>query len=278
MKKRILNRFWFLFGLIYFASANASEPGITVVEVPTLPNERQVLSSIESINPDLVEAAFAFPGNFDPDKQYPILITQVTVDRYRPNIDDMEAYRETALKNGYVVMTAQSKPWPATSDDDTRQHRYIALRAGLRWLARRYPASRHWPLAFAGFSGGAKMIQPLAGVMLMEQRRVIGLFMGGCNDDSTKQILKIYPRVADAYLDIAFFLSSGSYDKVATPRHMRRVAKRMERAGAKKVHLSRYGGDHELDTDQLDKALKWFLEQEANRRQFEAKSLQSTSE
>lgn len=117
-----------------------------------------------------------------------MLITQVTADRYLPNIDAMEAYRETALKNGYVVLTAQAKPWPATTREDTRQHRYISLRAGLRWLEQQYPASRNWPLALAGFSGGAKMVQPLAAVMLMEQRDVIGLFLGGCNDESISEI------------------------------------------------------------------------------------------
>lgn len=245
------------------AADDSAANGVTIVEISTLPNEREVLSSLKSINPEVVEAAIAFPDNFNPQQQYPVLITQVTADRYLPNIENMEAYRETALKNGYVVLTAQAKPWPATTRDDTRQHRYISQRAALRWLQQQYPQSRNWPLALAGFSGGAKMVQPLAAVLLMEQREVVGLFLGGCNDESTGEILTVYPEVADAYKNIPFFLSSGRNDRIATPRAMRRVAKRMEKAGIKKVHLSRYGGAHYLDTRELDAALKWFLQPES---------------
>lgn len=109
-----------------------TEKGIRIIEIATLSNEKEVISAIKSINPDVVEAAIAFPDEFDPLQQYPLLITQVTADRYLSNIDNMEAYRETALKNGYVVLTAQAKPWPATTRDDTRQHRYISLGAALR--------------------------------------------------------------------------------------------------------------------------------------------------
>lgn len=84
-------------------------------------------------------------------------------------------------------------------------------------------------------------------------------FLGGCNDESTSDILAIYPEVADVYKNIAFFLSSGRSDKVASPRAMRRVAKRMEKAGVKKVHLSLYNGAHFLNTHELDAALEWFL-------------------
>lgn len=257
----------FIAGLCLFTDISASEiaerslaNGVRVVEIATLPSEREVLSSLQSVNPDIVEAAIAFPGSFNPQQQYPVLITQVTADRYLPNIENMEAYRETALKNGYVVLTAQAKPWPATTREDTRQHRYISLRAALRWLRQQYPESGSWPLVLAGFSGGAKMVQPLAAVLLVEQREVIGLFLGGCNDESTNEILTIYPEVADAYKNIAFFLSSGRSDRIASPRTMRQVAKRMEKAGVKKVHLSRYSGAHHLDTHELDAALKWFLE------------------
>lgn len=257
----------FVLGICLFTNSGASDianreaaNGVTLVEIATLPHEREVLSSLHSVNSDVVEAAVAFPDNFNPQQLYPVLITQVTADRYLPNIDAMEAYRETALKIGYVVLTAQAKPWPATTRDDTRQHRYISLRAALRWLGQEYPASRNWPLVLAGFSGGAKMVQPLAAVMLMEQRDVIGLFLGGCNDESTNEILRVYPEVADAYKNIPFFLSSGRNDRVASPRAMRRIAKRMEKAGAKRVHLSRYSGAHYLEPRELDAALKWFLQ------------------
>lgn len=235
---------------------------VTIVQIPTLPDERKILSTLPSLDPNLVEVAVAFPERFDPDKRYPVLITQVTVDRYLPNIENMEAYRETALANGYVVLTAQGKPWPATMEEDTRQHRYVSLRAALRWLEQQYPASRDWPLVLAGFSGGAKMVQPLAAVLLAENRHVIGLFLGGCNEEFTGEIMKTFPQVRDAYASMDFFLSAGGNDIIAPPRVVRRVARRLEKAGAENVYFSRYHGGHDLNTNDLDKALKWFLSPE----------------
>ena len=136
-------------------------PDVRLINVPSDPAEKAILTSLGSSSPDKVAVAIALPANFNPENTYPVLITQVTGDKYRPNIEEIDVYREIAQKQGYLVITAQAIPWP-NPKFDLINHRYVAIRAALRWLEKEYPGSSNWPIVFAGFSGGAKMSQILA--------------------------------------------------------------------------------------------------------------------
>ncbi|MEO8178171.1 MAG: hypothetical protein ABI895_04985 [Deltaproteobacteria bacterium] len=231
------------------------------VEVPTVPVERTALAGLPSLRNDRVEVAVAFPDALDPEQDHPILITQVTADHYRPNIAELTEYAPTALEQGYVVLTAQGIPWPEREESGTLLHRYATLRAALRWLASEIPQSERWPLVLAGFSGGAKISQALAVSLMLEERRVAGVFLGGCNEDHSRLLLAQYPTVKERFSQIAFFLSAGADDRIAPPAAVRAVAEQLRSSGVKRQELSVHPGGHRLDARDLSLALRWFRTQ-----------------
>jgi predicted esterase len=227
------------------------------VETSTVPFESAALAELPSMRSDRVELAVAFPDRFDAAQQHPILITQVTADRARSNIDELPAYAPTALAAGYVVLTAQGIPWPTTAQSDTLAHRYASVRAALRWLAGEVPQSERWPIVLAGFSGGAKISQVLAFSLTLDGRRVAGVFLGGCNEDHSRLLLGEFPTVKDRFSQIAFFLSVGEEDRIAPPDSVREVAEHLRRSGVQRLELSVHRGGHRLDVRDLSKALGW---------------------
>jgi predicted esterase len=231
------------------------------VEVDTVPMERAALAELPALSSDRVQLAVAFPDALDPTQDHPILITQVTADHYRPNVLEIGEYAPTALAQGYVVLTAQGIPWPESEKSDTLLHRYVTVRAALRWLEGEIPASKDWPIVLAGFSGGAKIVQVLAVSLTLEQHRVAGVFLGGCNEDHSRLLLAQYPSVRERFSQIAFFLSAGEDDRIAPPPIMGSVAEQLRRSGVQHLELSVHPGGHRLDTRDLSRALSWFRTQ-----------------
>jgi predicted esterase len=228
------------------------------VEVPTVPVERTALAAVPSLRPDRVELAVAFPEDFQATGEHPILITQVTADRHLGNVAGLSQYAPTALAQGYVVLTAQGLPLSDSRGADTLMDRYVTVRAALRWLASEIPASEHWPIVLAGFSGGAKISQVLAVSLTLEGRRVAGVFLGGCNEDHSGLLLATYPAVRARFSQIDFFLSAGEEDSIAPLSAVRSVAQGLRSSGARRVELSVHSGGHQLDVRDLSKALRWF--------------------
>ena len=223
--------------------------------------ERAALAELPALSPDRVELAVALPAAFDPAQEHPILITQVTADRFRSNIDELPMYAPAALADGYVIVTAQGIPWPRSEGSDNLMHRYVSVRAALRWLAGEFPQSERWPIVLAGFSGGAKISQVLAVSLLLEQRRVEGVFLGGCNEDHSGLLLGQYPAMKDRFSHIAFFLSAGRQDRIAPLESVHAVADGLRRSGVEHLELSVHPGGHQLDKQDLSKALRWFRAQ-----------------
>jgi predicted esterase len=236
-------------------------PVLRRVEVPTVPAEQEALATIPLLRPDRVELAVGFPDAFDATREHPILITQVTADHYRPNVAELEEYAATALAQGYVVLTAQGIPWPHTAASDTLMHRYVSVRAALRWLSEQIPASAHWPIIVAGFSGGAKISQVLAFSLMLEQRWVAGVFLGGCNEDHSPVLLGTYPVLKASFSRVAFFLSVGRDDPIAPPTAVQGVAEGLRRSGVERVKVSEHPGVHRLDRGDLGTGLRWFQTQ-----------------
>ena len=226
------------------------------VDAPTAPLERDALATIAGAGTERIELAVVFPPGLDPARPHPILITQVTADA-RSNVAALNAYVPAALEHGYVALTAQATPWP-DAGHDTILHRYASIRAALRWLASEIPGSERWPIVLAGFSGGAKISQALAFSLMLEQRRVVGVFLGGCNEDHSRVLLGEFPSVEEPFSAIAYYLSVGRDDRIAPPASVRAVAASLRAAGAGAVELSVYAGEHRLDARDLSRALRWF--------------------
>jgi predicted esterase len=201
------------------------------------------------------EAAIALPREFDPATVYPILVTCVTGDRYLDNIEEMDKYWPQAVEAGWVVITGWADPHP---DRDTRGYRRAVTVAALHKLAELIPESRQWPVAVGGFSGGAKTSAITAAYLQKEGYRIIGLFMGGCNEDLATTAMRKFSPDKEAYLSIPIFLSTGTQDRISTVEQSRAVVASMRKTGFQHLRLETYDGSHRLHKPHIPVALKWF--------------------
>src|SRR5436305_15232858 len=93
--------------------------------------------------------------------------------------------------------------------------------------------------------------------MMHQGDNVIGVFMGGCNEDRATTGFEI-SRPGNAVFDVPMFLSNGSDDPIAGPQKGAVVKQSMEQTGFRKVRLETFKGSHQLDTNHLHAALEWF--------------------
>src|SRR5262249_46845315 len=138
------------------------------------------------------------------------------------------------------------------------------LSSVLDYLALSWPQTKSWPVACAGFSGGAKRSGTVAAAMMKEGYNITGLFMGGCNEDRATLGLQLY-QPGERFKQVPIFLSNGSTDPIAGPQQAALVAESMRRSGFRQVRLESYPGGHQQDDEQLALALEWFRQLAAPR-------------
>jgi hypothetical protein len=237
-------------------------PPNKIVEFYATPNAKaQFEAGKASRQVPNVKGAVAVPQDFDPRKSWPLLI--VSTPSGGSAIQAMRAYTNVALAEGWVVLAANG---PAVAvNDDTSDWNWAMLSSVLDFVIKAWPESQKWPVACAGFSGGAKRSGFVGAALMRDHFQVAGLFMGGCNEDrATTGLLVHHP--GDAYKRVPIFLSSGSTDAIASPQQHAAVKQAMERSGFNNVRLESYSGGHRLDNTQLRQALNWFVKPSANRR------------
>jgi predicted esterase len=228
-----------------------------ILQVPTTLAAAKLLAVSGVEQPEVAMIGLAFPRGFNPAKPTPILFTSVTGDPYQSNIKELEIYRERALDRGWIVLTGQPHPWPDRKSDSVTSRRASA-QAAFRTLATLCPGSESWPTAFAGFSGGSKMSQLLAGAFIAEGRHVVGALMSGCNENRWVQILDDYDPDRDALKNMGYFLSSGRLDQVSSAGQMKDVRTTLRKKGARHVRLETFDGTHVNHLPHIDTALEWF--------------------
>ena len=167
----------------------------------------------------------------------------------------MQSITNLAWNEGWVVFAADGPSIPA--EEDTVEWGWAMLSSALEQFGRTWPQTRQWPVACAGFSGGAKRSAAVAAGMTHDGWRVIGVFMGGCNEDRATLGIQLF-QPGQAFLRVPMFLSSGSQDRIANPAQTTAVRDAMTRSGFTQVRLETYSGAHQLDRDQLVDALRWF--------------------
>jgi len=93
---------------------------------------------------------------------------------------DAEWYRRPALAEYWVLLASDATIKPRF---DSTQWRLAMLAAALESMRRERPQSAKWPVAFGGFSGGAKR-SALLGAMLAKTGSVktCGFFLSGINE------------------------------------------------------------------------------------------------
>src|SRR5262245_60872209 len=100
--------------------------------------------------------------------------------------------------------------------------------------------------------------------MMKEGYNVIGVFMGGCNEDRVTLGLEMYQH-GDRFKSVPLFLSNGSADPIAGPQQAANVVAAMRRSGFTRIRSETYEGGHRQNDSHLADALRWFREPSAAR-------------
>lgn len=236
-------------------------PGGEPVElsVPLSDTLRRVAGNGKRSSHQTARIAYAVPPGFDPARPWPILVISATSDpSYNSSTLHLRDFATAATAEGWVVVAADP-PRPVPLGLDSNELRYALARAALAHLATLWPGSDRWPLAFGGFSGGAKRSGWLAAMFARDGRVPIGIFQGGCNAATTAEAVNIYGPPRRAFRAVPVFLSSGEADGIATPGEHRMVATVLRADGFSRVRFETYAGGHVLDPAHVGAALRWFL-------------------
>ena len=202
------------------------------------------------------------PPDFDPAKAWNVLLVSATADS--SSVNSIFMYQASARDSGGWIVLAADGP-EAPPKGDTTEWRWQMARAGLLALEAAWPAARQWPVATAGFSGGAKRSGLLGALLCADDRTVVGMYMGGCNEDMASAGLKEYRPNGPAFRKVPIYLSTGDQDSVATLAAANRVRNSMESSGFREVRSETYSGGHTADAAQITEALNWFKELQAER-------------
>ena len=116
------------------------------------------------------------------------------------------------------------------------------------------------PLAFGGFSGGAKLSGWLAAAFASEGRVIIGVYLAGINQESLVSAATLFDVLNPGFKRIPVFLQSGLKDHISTPAEHQEVAAELKRAGFKNVRVEYFPGEHDVYPGPLRAALDWFRE------------------
>jgi hypothetical protein len=239
--------------------AGQSVRGGATVEIrfPVAKSFQDIATQGGNPRPEVGRAVLTFPVGFDPAHNWPILIVTSTSDFNRTSPMDAPWYREPALAEGWVLLASDAIIRPRL---DSTQWRLAILAAALESIRREWPQSAKWPVAFGGFSGGAKRSAVL-GTMLAKTGAVktCGFFLSGINEDRLSDAYRNYSPGGD-FLGIPIWLSSGQSDNVAKPQDHDRVGASLERTGFKHVRLERFSGGHQVKKEEVKRALHWFRE------------------
>lgn len=238
-----------------FAGVPLAPGGMARAEVPLNNLQKNYVSEGGNAVPPHTVAVVSVPRNFDPQKTWPILVVFSTSDFKRQNRDDLaQLYGPTATALGWVVLAGDG-PEPARQDSSGWRagHTLAALDA----LHRSFPKSKSWPLAVAGFSGGAKRAGLLAPLLAVGGYRITGIFLTGINEDTASEGYRKF-KPGSGYLKTPVFLSSGEKDRIAPLSQQNGVRESMQRTGFTNIRQRTFPYGHVVKRDQLVEALNWF--------------------
>jgi predicted esterase len=200
------------------------------------------------------------PPNFDAAREWPVLVVNATSDPgYNSSRRLLQAYRAAAASAGWIIVAADPEPAVSQADDQ------LMLRFALD-LAALVALQPHWkdagraPLAFAGFSGGAKYSGYLAALFRRQGARLAGVYMAGVNQNALGEAARQFGVLDDALREVPVFLQGGTRDRVATPAQHRAIESELARDGFRHVRLEFVPGGHALEPTPLADALRWFDE------------------
>jgi predicted esterase len=200
----------------------------------------------------------AVPVNCDAPRGCPVMVISATSDpQYHSSRRLLGEYAEIAVAGGWILVAADpAQEVPAERDDVNL--RYALNAAALAALESQWPEAGKAPLAFGGFSGGAKFSGWLAAAFARQGRSIIGIYLAGINADTIVSAARHFGVLNERFRRTPVFLQSGQNDTIATPADHRSVHDQLERAGFKEVRIEYGTGSHEVDPPSLRTALDWF--------------------
>ena len=200
----------------------------------------------------------AVPENFDATRSYPVMVISATSDpQYHSSRRLLGTYAEIAIAGGWILVAADPGEEVSVERDDVNL-RYALNATALAALESQWPAAGKAPLAFGGFSGGAKFSGWLAAAFARQGRAIAGIYLAGINSDTVISAARDFGVLNESFRRTPIFLQSGESDGVATPVDHRSIHDQLTRAGFSKVRIEYGAGSHEVDPSSLRTALDWF--------------------
>jgi len=183
-------------------------------------------------------------------------------ERKRGNIAAIDGYAGAATQAGWVVIAADTDQGnPRLEDNQNSEGGDLAVhKQAVEALAKAWPASKSWKYACCGFSGGAKATFFRGGDLLACELDVVGLFVGGCNQDMTANARAETGFRKSGLKKVRVFISNGKSDNISTVDHATKVKESVESEGYGEVRLELYDGGHSLNREEFGKAMTWFKE------------------
>jgi predicted esterase len=260
-----MKRFFVLLPLLVLASVAFAAPGLkpggfTEFKVE-LPRDLRLMAGRGQLSPVAhALVTVAAPANLDMAHDWPVMVISATSDpQYNSSRRLLAAYADIALKAGWILVAADPAE-EVTAEKDDVPLRLALNTAALAVLELQWPAAGKAPLAFGGFSGGAKYSGWLAAAFTSQGRNVTGIYVAGINTDAIVAAAEHFKVLNANFKRIPIFLQSGENDDVATPADHRNIYDELTRVGFKNVRIEKFPGTHEVNPGLLRKALEWFRE------------------
>jgi predicted esterase len=226
-----------------------------------LPGDLRTMAGRGAVSPVThALVTIAVPANFDAARAWPVLVVSATSDPGSQSSRRLlRAFKDAALASGWAVVAADPSE-PVAFEQDNVPMRIALNTAALAVLEQQWAGAGAAPLAFAGFSGGAKFAGWLAAAFASRGRRVIGVYLTGVNENTLVDAAMQFNVVNAAFKRTPVFVLAGLQDRIATPADQQGVAADLNRAGFRNVRIEHFAGAHDVDPAPLRTALEWFGE------------------
>src|SRR5437879_9244467 len=238
-----------------FAGASFSPSSTVQANVPLSAVAKSYAEQGGNPVPPSAVAVLATPANFDPRKSWPVLIPCSTSDFKRQNRNDLvQFYQRVGLSEGWVLLAGDG---PQHARSDTAAWRLAMTMAAIDALHRSFAGSEKWPIACAGFSGGAKGAGSIAPVLARNGCRVTGIYLTGVNEDYLSGgYARAHPGAN--FLSTPIYVSAGHDDRIARLEQQYDVVGSIKRTGFQRIRIGTFRGGHEVNDAQTSIALRWF--------------------